>query len=140
MPKTSNPTNHFHRDIIVIGAFAGGVEALMKMTNGFWKWMQLSSSSLHAGPNRPSLLYDLLHRQSQGMRVTAAENDLAIEHGHMYVSVPDYHLVLEPDSHAAGSRTRRETAIGRPSTPLFRSAAKAFGPRADRSRAVGLSR
>ena len=31
------------------------------------------------------------------MHVVAAENDLPIEHGHMYLSVPDYHLVLEPD-------------------------------------------
>ena len=128
MPKTANPTNHFHRDVIVIGASAGGVEALMKMTNGFSEMDAAIFVVLHAGPNRRSLLYDLLHRQSQGMRVTAAENDLAIEHGHMYVSVPDYHLVLEPDRmrlvHGPTENRHRPSIDA-----LFRSAAKAFGPR-----------
>jgi two-component system chemotaxis response regulator CheB len=70
----------------------------------------------------------LLHRQTQEMQVVAAENDLLIEHGHMYVSVPNYHLVLEPDRMRLvhGPMENRH----RPSIDaLFRSAAKAFGPR-----------
>ncbi len=83
---------------------------------------------VHSGPHRSSLLYDLLNRQSHEMQVTAAENDLAIEPGHMYISVPDYHLVLEPDHmrlvHGPTENRHRPSIDA-----LFRSAAKAFGPR-----------
>ena len=128
MPELKNSTNGFHRDIIVIGASAGGVEALMNMTARFGTIDAAIFVVLHSGPNRPSYLYNLLHRQSQQMHVLAAENNLPIEPGHIYVSVPDCHLVLEPECMrlVRGPMENRH----RPSIDaLFRSAAKAFGPR-----------
>jgi two-component system chemotaxis response regulator CheB len=62
------------------------------------------------------------------MQVEVAENDLPIQYGHMYVSVPDCHLVLEPDRMrlVRGPMENRH----RPSIDaLFRSAAKALGSR-----------
>ncbi len=128
MPDAENSTNGFHRDIIVIGASAGGVEALMKMTDHLPAMDAAIFIVLHSGPNRPSYLYNLLHRQSQEMHVEQAENDLKIDRGHVYVSVPDYHLVLEANRMrlVRGPMENRH----RPSIDaLFRSAAKAFGPR-----------
>ncbi len=128
VPKPETSTNGFHRDIIVIGASAGGVEALMNLTARFAAMDAAIFVVLHSGPNRPSYLYTLLHRQNQAMHVVAAENDLPIEHGHMYLSVPDYHLVLEPDRMRLvhGPLENRH----RPSIDaLFRSAARSFGAR-----------
>ncbi len=128
VPEPKNSTNGFHRDIIVIGASAGGVETLMNMTARFPAMDAAIFVVVHSGPNRPSFLYNVLHRQSHQMQVEAAENDLPIEYGRIYVSVPDYHLVLEPDRMrlVRGPMENRH----RPSIDaLFRSAAKAFGPR-----------
>lgn len=128
VPETDISNNSFHRDIVVIGASAGGVEALMQMTSRFSAMKAAIFVVLHSAPNRPSYLYALLRRHSQEMLVTAAENDLPIEHGHIYVSVPDYHMVLEPGCIrlVRGPTENRH----RPSIDaLFRSAAKAFGPR-----------
>ncbi len=128
MPEAEFSNNGFHRDIIVIGASAGGVEALMQMTGRFSAMDAAVFVVLHSGPNRPSYLYNLLHRQTQEMGVTIAENGLAIEHGHIYLSVPDCHLVLEPD-HMRLVRGPMENRHRPSIDALFRSAAKAFGPR-----------
>jgi len=128
VPQAENSSNGFHRDIIVIGASAGGVEALMQMTGRFPAMDAAVFVVLHSGPNRPSYLYNLLHRQSQEMRVEQAENGLAIEHGHVYVSVPDYHMVLER-GHMRLVRGPMENRHRPSIDALFRSAGKAFGPR-----------
>jgi two-component system chemotaxis response regulator CheB len=128
VPQAEISTNGFHRDIIVIGASAGGVEALMQMTGRFSAMEAAIFVVLHSGPNRPSYLYNLLHRQSQEMNVASAENGMAIEHGRMYLSVPDCHLVLEPE-HMRLVRGPTENRHRPSIDALFRSAAKAFGPR-----------
>ena len=56
VPKPETSTNGFHRDIIVIGASAGGVEALMNLTARFAAMDAAIFVVLHSGPNRPSYL------------------------------------------------------------------------------------
>jgi chemotaxis response regulator CheB len=50
VPDPDNSTNGFHRDIIVIGASAGGVEALTNLTIRFAAMDAAIFVVLHTGP------------------------------------------------------------------------------------------
>jgi len=115
-------------DIVVIGASAGGVEALIQIVK------QLSPDTnaaifvvVHVAPDSTGLLPAILNRHSQVL-AQQAENGLAIERGKIYVAPPDRHLTLEPGSMqvARGPKHNRY----RPAIDLlFRTAARNYGPR-----------
>jgi two-component system chemotaxis response regulator CheB len=117
------------RDIIVIGASAGGVQALQTLVAG------LSSDLLaavfivlHIPSNAPSLLPGILERQTS-LPVAHAVNDEPIRHGKVYVAPPDQHLLIER-GHVKLVHGPKEN-LHRPSIDaLFRSAARWTGPRA----------
>jgi two-component system chemotaxis response regulator CheB len=116
------------RDIVVIGASAGGVEAL----RGFFSALPASLEAavlvvLHIPPHTPSRL-DRILAHTTSLPVAVAEDGQAIEHGQVYVASPDRHLMVTPQ----GIRLSRGPKEGRarPSIDvLFRSAATAFGSR-----------
>jgi two-component system chemotaxis response regulator CheB len=117
-----------HRDIVVIGASAGGVETLIKLVR------QLPADFpaaffvvLHIPANSPSLLAQILNRSSQ-LAVMQPTDHTPIETGHIYVAPPDYHMLLEQDEIRiirGPKENRHRPAID----PLFRSAALVYGPR-----------
>ncbi|HEX9371152.1 MAG TPA: chemotaxis protein CheB [Roseiflexaceae bacterium] len=115
-------------DIIVIGASAGGVEALTTLAHGLTPDLPAAVFVvLHIPPESPSLLPQILSRA--GPLPTAALNGgTPIRNGQIYVAPPGRHLLIRPGYvHALlGSRENRH----RPAIdPLFRSAARAYGPR-----------
>ena len=116
------------RDTIVIGASAGGVEALYKLVSALPANLPAAVFIvLHIPSNAPSLLPDILSRESR-LRVTHAVDGEAIEHGRVYVAPPDRHLLIE-DSHVKLVHGPKEN-LHRPSIDaLFRSAARWAGPR-----------
>lgn len=116
------------RDIIVIGASAGGVEALIRLCGDFPADMAASVFVVqHLSPSARSFLAQVLARSSR-LRVTAAVDGDTIEPGHIYVAVPDRHLLLRTGRILI--RRGPQENRSRPSIDaLFRSAAVAYGSR-----------
>jgi two-component system, chemotaxis family, protein-glutamate methylesterase/glutaminase len=116
------------RDTIVIGASAGGVQALTKLIADFPADLPAAVFViLHVAPNLPSLLPEILARDSR-LKVAHAKNGEAISWGNVYVAPPDHHLLIE-DQHIKIVHGPKEN-LHRPSIDaLFRSAARWAGPR-----------
>ena len=115
-------------DIIVVGASAGGVEALKEVARGLPADLQAAVFVvLHIPAQSPSILPQILDRDGP-LRSAHAVDGEAIRHGRIYVALPDNHLLIERDRVRVihGPRENRY----RPAVdPLFRSAAVAYGPR-----------
>ncbi len=115
-------------DIIVVGASAGGMEALKKLV------AQLPSNFpgalfivWHVAPAYPSVLPQILDRVCS-LPVAHAIDKEAIQPGRIYVAPPDHHLLVE-SGHVRVTRGPKENRF-RPSIDvLFRSAARSYGSR-----------
>lgn len=118
-------------DIVVIGASAGGLEALRSLLaplDGRFPAALFLVSHLSPGH---SVLDEVLAARTS-LRVLFAEDGEAIRHGTLLVAPPDRHLILE-SGRAVLRRGPREN-LWRPAIDvLFRSAAVAFG-----SRVIGI--
>jgi two-component system, chemotaxis family, protein-glutamate methylesterase/glutaminase len=116
------------RDTIVIGASAGGVQALTKLVAELPAGLPAAVFIvLHIPPNAPSLLPHILSRDSR-LPVVHAQNGEKITPGKVYVAPPDRHLLIE-DHHVKLVHGPKEN-LHRPSIDaLFRSAARWAGPR-----------
>jgi two-component system chemotaxis response regulator CheB len=117
-----------NQNIVVVGASAGGVEALREFCSRLPADLPASVLIVqHMSPNAPSLMARLLGRVS-ALPVSAAVDDEPLQQGHIYVSVPDRHLLLRR-GRLLVRRGPYENRT-RPSVDaLFRSAAVAYGSR-----------
>jgi two-component system, chemotaxis family, protein-glutamate methylesterase/glutaminase len=116
------------RDIVVIGASAGGVEALRELVEGLPRELPAAVFIvLHVSPGGTSVLPQILARRTT-LAVAAAGQGDPIERGRVYVAPPDHHMLLD-DGHVILTRGPRENGLRPAIDPLFRSAARAFGPR-----------
>jgi two-component system, chemotaxis family, protein-glutamate methylesterase/glutaminase len=115
------------QDIIVVGASAGGVEALQELVSGLPAEIPAAIFVvLHLGSGEsqlPSILSD-----AGTLPATSAFDGQPIEKGVIYVAPPDHHLLIEGD-HVHLSRGPKENRTRPAINPLFRSAAVAYGPR-----------
>lgn len=115
-------------DIIVVGASAGGVEALSTLMSQLPAELLASVFIvLHIPPQTPSLLPLILDRTSP-LPVSQAINGEKIEYGRVYVAPPDNHLLVER-GFVRVLRGPKENRYRPAVDPLFRSAAVAYGPR-----------
>ena len=116
------------RDIIVIGASAGGLQALSALLGKLPKDLQASVFVVwHISPNHRSILPAVLNRAGK-LPATHAVDGEPIRPGRIYVAPPAYHLVLEVDRVRLTKGPKENRS--RPAVDtLFRSAAYAFGPR-----------
>lgn len=117
------------RDIIVVGASAGGVETLAHIVSGLPAGFPASLFVVsHFPPGGRSILPDILSRS--GRLLAAHPRDREPFHpGHIYVAPPDRHLLLAPDGRVRVVRGPRENHHRPAIDPLFRSAARHYGPR-----------
>lgn len=117
-----------HRDIAVVGASGGGVEALQRLVAGLpADYPGTLFVVLHIPSDSPSVLARILDRAGPLPARTAVDGS-GFQRGEIWVAPPDRHLVLEPERMrlAVGPRENRH----RPAIDvLFRSAAVAYGPR-----------
>jgi two-component system chemotaxis response regulator CheB len=115
-------------DIVVIGASAGGVEALQRVVSGL-------------RPDFPAAVCVVLHVPAWGLSKLPAiltrsgplsashpEDGSPVRNGHIYVAPPDQHLIVN-DGHVQLSAGPKENRHRPAVNVLFRSAALAYGPR-----------
>ena len=117
-----------NRDIIVIGASAGGVEALRRLALALPPDLPAAVFVvIHLAPDVESGLAEILDRMGN-LPAVWAQDGQPFEGGRIYVAPPDRHLLLERDRMRLSTGPRENRA--RPAIdPLFRSAAIHFGPR-----------
>lgn len=116
------------RDIIVIGASAGGVEALRLLVHTLPERLDASVFvTLHFPAHRTSVLPRILSRVGHVPVVHPMDGE-HIATGRIYVAPPDFHLLVERKRiHLI--RGPRENGHRPAINPMFRSASVAFGPR-----------
>lgn len=116
------------RDIVVIGASAGGIDAFKKLVRGLPKGFPASIFIVwHTAPNITSLLPKILDRETP-LPVIEPFDGERIAPGTIYVSRPDHHLLIE-DGIVRVTKGPKENRFRPAVDPLFRSAALAHGPR-----------
>jgi two-component system chemotaxis response regulator CheB len=116
------------RDIVVIGGSAGSIEAVSDLLRGI-------------PPDFPGSLFVVVHfpggvtstlprilSRACGLPARHARDGDVIEPGSIYVAPPDCHLLVHA-GHVALSRGPKENGHRPAIDPLFRSAARAYGPR-----------
>jgi len=118
-----------HRNLIVIGASAGGVEALAKVVSEFPKDLPAAVFVvLHINAQQRSYLPEILSRAGP-LPTAHPRGGEAIEHGRIYIAPPDYHLLVDATTvrlTRGPTENRHRPAVD----PLFRSAAYYHGQHA----------
>lgn len=116
------------RDTVVIGASAGGVQALSTLVADLPPSLPSAVFIvLHVPANVPSFLPDILARESK-LKVAHAVDGERIVSGRIYVAPPNRHLIIEYKRVKLVHGPREN--LHRPSIDaLFRSAARWRGPR-----------
>ena len=118
-----------HRDIIVMGASAGGVSALQTVLSALpWDLQVSVFIVLHTSEEGPGLLPEVLNRNSK-LPVLYGVHDMQVLPGRVYIARPGaHHMILERGKVRLlpGPRENQQ----RPSIDaLFRSASQAYGTR-----------
>jgi two-component system chemotaxis response regulator CheB len=117
-----------NRDIVVIGASAGGVEALQQFVKGLPTKLEASIFvSIHFPERSTSVLPRILSRANTLPAIHAVDGESIVQ-GRIYVAPPDHHLLLS-QNRVRIIRGPRENGHRPAIDPMFRSAAIAFGPR-----------
>jgi len=115
------------RRLVVIGASAGGVEALRAVVAGFPPDLAAPVVVvLHIPRGAPSALSGILDR-SGPLPAVVAEQAARLQPGVVYVAPSDHH-VLVVDGHIRLSSGPTENGHRPAVDPLFRSAALSYGP------------
>jgi two-component system, chemotaxis family, protein-glutamate methylesterase/glutaminase len=115
-------------DIIVIGASAGGVEALSELVGMLPSDLPAAIFIvLHIPAQSPSLLPEILSRKGP-LPAAHPHDGEQIKPGHIYIAPPDRHMLIE-EGYISLSRGPKENRHRPAIDVLFRSAAVAYGPR-----------
>lgn len=113
--------------IIVIGASAGGVEAIRTVIATLPETLDAAVFvTLHIGTHKSDLPW-LLERRGPLPACHPRDGDKIVA-GQIYVAPPDHHMTVE-DGHVSLSKGPRENWSRPAIDPLFRSAARAYGSR-----------
>ena len=116
------------KDIVVVGASSGGIEALQQIARGLPADFAGSLFVvLHTSPESPGFLPQILEAAGPLPATNAADGE-RIRPGRIYVAPPDHHLLLEP-GRVRLTKGPKENRFRPAIDPLFRSAAQVYGPR-----------
>jgi two-component system chemotaxis response regulator CheB len=115
-------------DIIVIGASAGGVEALTKLIKELPSDLPAALFVvLHVPEKGSSVLPQILNRAGK-LKADHFKDGEEIKYGHIYVAPPGNHLLVKR-GHICLKPGPRENGHRPAVDPLFRTAARAYGRR-----------
>jgi two-component system, chemotaxis family, protein-glutamate methylesterase/glutaminase len=110
---------------MVVGASAGGVEALIRLIGSFPEDFPFAVLVvLHVAPSGTSVLPSILGRSSR-LRVQAAGDGEVLAASHVYVAPPDHHLVVD-GRRLRLMKTPRENGHRPAIDPTMRSAARSY--------------
>jgi two-component system chemotaxis response regulator CheB len=117
-----------HRDMIVIGASAGGLAAISQILAALPQNLDASVLIvLHTADRAESLLPRIFERAGK-LPASHPTDGEAIQRGHVYIAPPGFHMIVE-GGYLRVLQGPREN-LHRPAIdPLFRSAAAAYGQR-----------
>lgn len=117
-----------HRDIVVIGGSAGGIEALRQVVAGLPSNLNAAVFVvIHVSPEAPSRIAEILSRCTK-LPVQSAVHGEAIRPGRILVAPSDNHLTLEK-KFVRVVRGPKDNGHRPAVDPLFHTAARTFGPR-----------
>jgi len=120
-------TNAQNRSLVVVGASAGGVEALTELVKNLpARFPAAVLVVLHVPPWGRSVLPGILDRAAKLVARAAVDGD-AISPGCIYVAPPDEHLLVH-DGRLVLRRGPRENGHRPAIDPLFLTASEAYGP------------
>jgi two-component system chemotaxis response regulator CheB len=113
--------------VVVAGASAGGVEALLRFVGRLPTTIPYAVLVvLHVAPSGTSVLPSILARAARVPVASPADGDV-LRNGHVYVAPPDRHLLVE-DGVLRLSQAPRENGHRPAIDPTMRSAAQQYGP------------
>jgi two-component system chemotaxis response regulator CheB len=116
------------RDIIVIGASAGGVETLYRLFQLLTPQLAASIAVVqHRSPHYKQSLAEILGRTS-GLPILEPQDSDGFVPGKIYIAPTDMHMILE-HGHLRLTRDPTEHGLRPAIDPLFRSAAQQYGKR-----------
>lgn len=116
------------RDIVVVGASAGGLAALNDLMRGLpADFPAAIFVVVHTSPDNPGVLPQILRRAGV-LPVEFARDREPIVFGRVYVAPPDHHLLLKR-GHIRVVRGPKENGFRPAVDPLFRTAAATHGAR-----------
>src|SRR5262245_8744793 len=116
------------RDIIVVGASSGGLQALSEVVGGLPARLRAAVFVvIHTSATNSDVLAGLLERAGR-LPSEPARNGAPIRHGRIYVAPGDHHLLLAP-GRVRVVRGSRQNGFRPAVDPLFRTAARAYGRR-----------
>ncbi len=122
-----------NRDVVAIGASAGGIEALKRLAADLPADLPAAILVvLHMAPNNGDFYLPQILQRCGPLEVVAAEDGLEIKHGRMILARPGFHLLVR-DGHVHLGTGPRENRSKPAVDPLFRSVAAAY-----RGRAIGV--
>jgi two-component system, chemotaxis family, protein-glutamate methylesterase/glutaminase len=118
----------FGHDIIVIGASAGGVDALPRLIGSLPAELPAAVFVvLHIPAQGRDMMPEII-RRTASLSVAHAVAGESVRKGHVYIAPPDRHLQLD-GKRVRLSRGPRENFHRPAIDALFRSAAESYGPR-----------
>jgi two-component system chemotaxis response regulator CheB len=122
-------------DIIVVGASAGGVEALVQLVRNFPPDLPAAIFVvLHIPAHSTSVMPRILNRsvqkhQGASLQAEHAQEGEEIVHGRIYVAPPNQHLLVKNGGYIRLGRGPKENSHRPAVDPLFRTAAQVYGRR-----------
>lgn len=117
-----------NRDIIVIGGSAGATTPLKALVQTFPADLEAAVFVVLHTPARSLGILSTVLAAAGKLPVVQSEDGMAVRPGHIYLAVPDRHLLVRDGAIRLGRGPRENMA--RPAIdPLFRSAAIAYGAR-----------
>jgi two-component system chemotaxis response regulator CheB len=116
-------------EVVVVGASAGGIDALQQVFSGLPSALRASVCVvIHTSPTSPGFTPVILERAGQ-LPVRLARDGDKLEASRAFVAPPDHHLLIDGDALRL-QRGPRENGFRPAVDPLFRSAAVYHGVRA----------